>query len=73
MKRAKAHGERGVRMKKIVSRNKLSKKAKRALNAEKRTQWAFPPVTRVIPNKKKQAQARKPRPDQDDAGWGFFC
>ena len=59
-------------MRKIVSKDKLSKKARRALNAEKRTQWAFPPVTRVIPNKKKQAQAKKPRPGEHDTGWGFF-
>ena len=58
-------------MKTIVSRDKLSKKARRALNAQKRAQWAFPPVTRVIPNKKKQAQEKKPRPDKIDTGWGF--
>ena len=56
----------------FVPRNKLSKKARKALDAQKRTQWAFAPVSRVVPNKKKAALAKKPRPDREDAGWGFF-
>ena len=56
----------------FVPREKLSKKAKRALDARQRTQWAFPPASRVIPNKKKEAQAKKPRPGRYDTGWGFF-
>ena len=39
-------------MKKIVPKAKLSKKARRKLNAEKRTTWAFSPVTKRVESKK---------------------
>ena len=58
-------------MKKMISKNKLSKKAKKALNAEKRVQWAFPPVSRVIPNKKKNSPP-KPRLEDDSSDGDFF-
>lgn len=57
-------------MKKFVPRAKLSKKEKRALDLEKRRTWDQPPVTRVIPGKKKTALAKKPRPFGPD---GDFC
>ena len=41
-------------MKKFIAKEKLSKKAKKALNLKKRIQWGFAPVSRVIPNKKKK-------------------
>ena len=56
----------------FIPREKLSKKARQALDAQKRTQWGFAPVARVVPNKKKEAQAKKPRPGRYDAGWGVF-
>ena len=59
------------RVKKYVSRGKLSKKAQKALNREKRVEWAFKPISRVIPNKKKEAQ-KKLRPEDNDSGWSFF-
>ena len=34
------------------SRKKLGKKARRALDAEKRATWGFTPVTRKVENKK---------------------
>ena len=43
-------------MRKYISKLKLSKKAQKALNREKRVEWAFKPISRVIPNKKKDAQ-----------------
>ena len=52
-------------MKKFISKGKLSKKEQKALNDEKRVRWEFPPITRFIPNKKKEA-AQKIRPDQDE-------
>ena len=54
----------------FIPREKLSKKARRAMDAKQRTQWAFPPVSRVVPNKKKALESKKPRPG--DAGWGLF-
>ena len=59
-------------MKTMVSREKLSKKAQKALNAEKRVRWEFKPVTRVIPNKKKDAESKLHRGMGEDAGWSFF-
>ena len=54
-------------MKTMVSREKLSKKAQKALNAEKRVRWEFKPVTRVIPNKKKDAESKLHRGKGEDA------
>ena len=57
-------------MKKYVSKDKLSKKAKKALNRKKRVEWAFKPISRVIPNKKKEAQ-KKLRSEDDDSERSF--
>ena len=45
-------------MKKFTLKDKLSKKKKKEINAEKRIRWDFSPVSRVIPNKKKEAEKR---------------
>ena len=37
---------------KLVSKNKLSKKARRELDKQKRVTWDFSPVSRVKPSKK---------------------
>ena len=64
--------EKGVRrMNSFVPKNKMSKKKRRAMDAEKRVQWTVPPVTKVVPNKKKAEQNRKLRPGREDAGWSF--
>ena len=39
-------------MPKFIPRKKLGKKARRALDAEKRATWGFTPVTRKVENKK---------------------
>ena len=57
----------------LIFKDKLSKKERKRLNARKRVTWDFSPVSRVIPNKKKLAQAKKPRPGREDSGWGIFC
>ena len=57
-------------MKKFISKDKLSKKAKKNINREKRVEWAFKPISRVIPNKKKEAQ-KKFHPGDHDPGWSF--
>lgn len=62
---------RKLRVKKYISKQKLTKKTQKALNREKRVEWAFRPVSRVIPNKKKDAQ-KKLRPEDTDSGWSFF-
>lgn len=45
-------------MKAMVSRNKLSKKARRELALEKRAVWAFSPVTRVQESGKRYCRNR---------------
>lgn len=36
----------------MISKSKLSKKARKELNKQKRVTWAFSPVSRVKPSKK---------------------
>ena len=57
---------------KFIPKEKLSKKSRRALNAKQRRTWDQPPITKVIPNKKKISQMKSPRPGREDAGWGDF-
>ena len=54
------------KMKKFIAKEKLSRKAQKALNDEKRIRWEVLPVTRMIPNKKKEAE-KKIRPSDTDA------
>jgi len=54
-------------MKKFVLKEKLSKKARKLLNAQKRVLWDAPPVSRIVPNKKKD-HLQKLRPGQHDLG-----
>ena len=53
-------------MKKFIAKEKLSQKAKRALNEAKRIRWDVAPVTRLIPNKKKEAEKKFFRRDPDE-------
>ena len=52
-------------MKKFVAKEKLSKKEQKARNNEKRIRWDFAPISRIIPNKKKEME-RKIRPDAEE-------
>ena len=58
-------------MKKIVSKAKLSKKARKKLNAEKRTTWTFSPVTRRVESKKIYNRKKISRTDQEDGSGDF--
>ena len=58
-------------MKKIISKAKLSKKAKKKLNAEKRTTWTFSPVTRRVESKKIYNRKKISRTDQEDGSGDF--
>lgn len=67
-------------MTKFIPRPKLSKKARKELDAQKRTTWTFSPVTkkvesRKIYNRKKAAHAWKD--DSSMSGfllhWGWCC
>lgn len=57
-------------MKEFTPKEKMSKKAQKKLNAEKRTTWTFSPVTRTVESKKVYKRHQKTRADDD--GTGFF-
>ena len=63
-------------MPKFIPREKLGKKARRALDAERRATWGFSPVTRKVENKKHYDRKKSARAWKDDFGmpfpFGFF-
>lgn len=59
-------------MKKFIPREKLSKKARRALDNEGRAGWDFSPVTRRVESRKAYNRKRIPRARWDDSGAGSF-
>ena len=58
---------------KFIPREKLGKKARRALDAEKRATWSFSPVTRKVENKKHYDRKKSARVWKDDFGMSVFC
>lgn len=48
---------------KMISTSKLSKKAKRRMNLERRVTWGFSPVSRVNPDKKEYKRRKDTRQD----------
>lgn len=61
-------------MNKFVSREKLSKKAREELDAQKRTTWAFSPVTKKVESKKIYNRKKTAHAWKDDSGMsGFFA
>ena len=59
-------------MTKFIPRDKLSKKARKLLDAEQRTTWAFSPVTKKVESKKLYNRKKKSHTRYDDYGMGFF-
>lgn len=59
-------------MKPFVPREKLGKKARRALDQEKRERWTFSPVTRKVESKKIYNRKRKSHDRYDSSGMGFL-
>ncbi len=51
----------------------LGKKARRALDAEKRATWSFSPVTRKVENKKHYDRKKSAHVWKDDFGMSAFC
>ena len=60
------------RVKKIVPKAKLSKKARRKLNAERRATWAFSPVTKRVESKKVYNRKKISRTDEEDGPGDSF-
>ena len=55
----------------FVSKEKLSKKAQKQLNRQRRVTWAFSPVTKTVESKKIYSRKRKAQ-NRDDDGLSFF-
>ena len=58
-------------IKRFIPREKLGKKARKQLDSEQRTTWAFSPVTKKVESKKLYNRKRKPHDRYDDYGMGF--
>ena len=56
----------------FVPREKLSRKARKELDSQKRVTWAIPPVTRKIDSKKLYNRKKSTRNRYDDYGSGAF-
>ncbi|MGN1020370.1 MAG: hypothetical protein ACI4O7_08335 [Aristaeellaceae bacterium] len=59
-------------MTKFVPRDKLGKKARKALDAQQRTTWAFAPATRKVDSKKLYNRKRKAHAGREDVGMGLL-
>ena len=55
----------------FIPKEKLSKKARKELDRQKRVTWDFSPVTKTVESKKIYSRKRKAR-NRDDYGSGFL-
>ena len=55
----------------FIPKEKLSKKARKDLDRQKRVTWDFNPVTKTVESKKIYSRKRKAR-NRDDYGSGFL-
>ena len=60
-------------MAKFASREKLSKKARKELDNQKRTVWAFSPMTKKVESKKLYDRRKSAHAWKDDFGMSAFC
>ena len=58
-------------MARFVPREKLSKKAQKELNRQRRVAWDFSPVTRTVDSRKVYSRKRKTQ-NRDDYGLSFL-
>ena len=58
-------------MAKFVPKGKLSKKAQKELNRQRRVTWEFSPVTKTVESRKIYSRKRKTQ-NRDDYGLSFF-
>ena len=56
----------------FVPKDKLSKKAQKELNRQRRTMWNFSPVSRTVDSRKRYNRKRNTRDRYDDHGAGVF-
>ena len=58
-------------MAKFVPKRKLSKKAQKELNRQRRVTWEFSPVTKTVDSRKIYSRKKKAQ-NRDDYGLSFF-
>ena len=59
-------------MAKFVSKEKLSKKAQKELNRQRRVTWDFSPVTKTVESKKLYNRRKNSYDRHEDYGIGVF-
>ena len=59
-------------MAKFIPKEKLSKKAQKELNRQRRVTWEFSPVTKTVDSRKIYSRKRKAQ-NRDDYGLSFFA
>jgi len=62
-------------MAKFIPKGKLSKKAQKELNRQRRVTWEFSPVTKTVESKKLYSRKKKAHARYDDNhqyGMGFY-
>ena len=57
----------------MIPRSKMSKKARRELDARRRNTWQTSPVTKRVESAKHYDRRKMARVRYDDSGAGFFC
>ena len=58
----------------FVPRNKMSKKAQKELNRQRRVTWEFSPVTKTVDSRKVYSRKKKAHDRYEDYGMGdFLC
>ena len=58
-------------MAKFIPKGKLSKKAQKELNRQRRVTWEFSPVTKTVDSRKIYSRKKKAQ-DREDYGLSFF-
>ena len=59
-------------MARFIPREKLSKKARKELNRQRRVVWEFSPVTKAVENRKLYNRKKSSHDRQEDYGMGVF-
>ena len=61
-------------MARFIPREKLSKKARKELNRQRRVAWEFSPVTKTVESKKLYNRKKSSHDRHEDYGMGvFYC
>ena len=60
-------------MERFIPKKKLSKKARKELDSQKRATWAFSPATKKVESKKLYNRKKNAYAWKDDFGMSVFC